>query len=289
MNRRTFTKLLTLAVTAFHFRAAGRAQDTGAGPAPAWTRYTVKDEEFSVKLPARPRLVTTSAHRKTDGQSQLARLLKTNVANVLYRINSFQNPEPMQSLEEFIEEQGSSPLFDPASRRILTVDGFAGIEYSSKEKVVSVVQFFATEKHLYRFTAVGLEAGRPAAQEFFSSIKLGSNLEGTEISDEGDTPGDADVVGEIYTGKDVDVKARILAKPKARYTDEARKNQLTGSVVLRVLFARNGTVVNISVLTGLHYGLTEQAIAAARQIKFIPAMKEGKPVSMWMQLLYQFP
>ena len=288
MNRRTFTKFLTLTAAAFHFRAVSRAQETGIGPGPAWTRYTVKDEEFSVKLPARPRLVTTSARRKTDGQPQLVRLLKTNVASVLYSINSVENPAPMQSLEEFIQEQGSSPLFDPATKRILTVDGFAGIEYSSKEKVVSVVQFFATEKHLYRFTAVGFEDGRPAAQEFFSSIKLGSSLDGKEVSDTSETPIDSDVIGEIYTGKEVDVKARILDKPKARYTDEARKNEVIGSVILRALLARNGTVVNISVVMGLPYGLTQQAIAAAREIKFIPAMKEGKPVSMWMQLLYEF-
>jgi len=45
------------------------------------------------------------------------------------------------------------------------------------------------------------------------------------------------------------------------------------------------------VLCGLmygFYGLTQQAIAAAKKIKFVPAMKGGKPVSMWMQLVYEF-
>jgi hypothetical protein len=47
-------------------------------------------------------------------------------------------------------------------------------------------------------------------------------------------------------------------------------------------------VENIRVVSGLPYGLTEQAIASARKIKFTPAMKDGKPVSMWMQLEYNF-
>jgi hypothetical protein len=45
---------------------------------------------------------------------------------------------------------------------------------------------------------------------------------------------------------------------------------------------------NIRVASGLPYGLTEQAITAARQIKFTPAMIDGTPVSMWMQLEYNF-
>ena len=32
----------------------------------------------------------------------------------------------------------------------------------------------------------------------------------------------------------------------------------------------------------------ERAIAAARQIKFVPAMKGGHPVSVFMQLEYNF-
>jgi hypothetical protein len=35
-------------------------------------------------------------------------------------------------------------------------------------------------------------------------------------------------------------------------------------------------------------GLTEKAIAAARQIRFVPATRNGHPVSMYMQLEYNF-
>jgi len=45
-------------------------------------------------------------------------------------------------------------------------------------------------------------------------------------------------------------------------------------------------VEHILVLSYLPYGLTETAIAVAKKIKFVP--KEGKPVSMFMQLEYNF-
>lgn len=92
----------------------------------------------------------------------------------------------------------------------------------------------------------------------------------------------------IFTGKDVTTKARLLSKPEPQYTEDARKNQITGTVVLKVVFASNGSVTNIRTVSGLPYGLTERAIAAARNIKFVPATKDGHQVSMWMQLEYNF-
>ena len=92
----------------------------------------------------------------------------------------------------------------------------------------------------------------------------------------------------IYIGREVDVKARLLTKPEPRYTADARKNNISGTVILKVIFAKTGEVKNIRVASGLPYGLTEEAINAARQIKFTPAMIDGTPVSMWMQLEYNF-
>jgi TonB family protein len=92
----------------------------------------------------------------------------------------------------------------------------------------------------------------------------------------------------IFTGRDVTTKARLLSKPEPQYTEDARKNQITGTVVLKVVFSSNGSVTNIRTVSGLPYGLTEKAIAAARQIRFEPATKDGHRVSMWMQLEYNF-
>jgi TonB family protein len=92
----------------------------------------------------------------------------------------------------------------------------------------------------------------------------------------------------IWSGKDVTKRAQILSKPEPQYTEEARKNQVSGTVVLRAIFSSSGEVTGIKTVSGLPYGLTEKAIAAARQIKFIPAQKDGHPVSMYFQLEYNF-
>ncbi len=92
----------------------------------------------------------------------------------------------------------------------------------------------------------------------------------------------------VFAPKEVSQKARVLSKPEPQYTEAARKNQITGTVVLRAVFSSSGQVTNITARAGLPYGLTERAIAAARQIRFVPAMKDGRPVSMYIQLEYNF-
>lgn len=84
------------------------------------------------------------------------------------------------------------------------------------------------------------------------------------------------------------LKAHLLSKPEPQYTEDARKNQITGTVVLKVVFASSGVVEQIRAVRTLPFGLTERAIAAARQIRFEPAKRDGRPVSVSMQLEYNF-
>jgi TonB family protein len=94
--------------------------------------------------------------------------------------------------------------------------------------------------------------------------------------------------GRFDVATQVEQKARLLSKPEPQYTEEARKNAVSGTVVLRAIFASSGEVVQIRALRTLPFGLTERAIAAARQIQFVPALKGGQPVSVSMQLEYNF-
>jgi TonB family protein len=92
----------------------------------------------------------------------------------------------------------------------------------------------------------------------------------------------------VFKQPEVTTRARVLAKPEPQYTEEARKTGVTGTVVLSVVFSRTGQVTNIRAVQTLCCGLTEKAIAAARSIRFIPAMRNGQVVSTYMQLEYNF-
>lgn len=81
---------------------------------------------------------------------------------------------------------------------------------------------------------------------------------------------------------------KFISKPQGRYTDEARQNSITGTVLLNIQFLASGQVGSVSAVSGLPYGLTEKAIEAARQIKFEPAKKNGIPYTVSKRVQYGF-
>lgn len=81
---------------------------------------------------------------------------------------------------------------------------------------------------------------------------------------------------------------QITSQPKPFYTETARANQTQGAVRLRVEFLENGKIGQVTPVSSLPDGLTEQAILAAKQIKFNPAMKDGKAVTTTRVVEFRF-
>jgi protein TonB len=70
----------------------------------------------------------------------------------------------------------------------------------------------------------------------------------------------------------------ILVKPRPIYSEEARRRQIEGEVVLDVIFPASGPVRLVAVVLGLGYGLDEAACDAARAIRFRPAESGGRAI-----------
>lgn len=92
----------------------------------------------------------------------------------------------------------------------------------------------------------------------------------------------------VFKPSDTTRKARILSRPEPQYTEAARKAGVQGTVVLRAVFSSDGTLKNMRVKRALGYGLTTKAIQAARLINFEPAAIDGRPVSQYIQIEYNF-
>jgi TonB family protein len=94
--------------------------------------------------------------------------------------------------------------------------------------------------------------------------------------------------GRVFNSAEVETKAVIYSKPEPSYTEEARRNNVSGIVRLRAVVADDGEVKYILVIMGLPHGLTQQAMAAARAVRFKPATVDGKPVAQYVVLEYNF-
>ena len=73
-----------------------------------------------------------------------------------------------------------------------------------------------------------------------------------------------------------------------KYTDAARKAKINGSIVVAVAINEHGAVDDAKIVRGLGYGLDQNAITAARQSRFTPATRDGKPVPVQLALEMTF-
>lgn len=93
----------------------------------------------------------------------------------------------------------------------------------------------------------------------------------------------AEVGAEVPRAKEVEAAPAvqpvvILEKPNPVYSEEARRLGLEGEVLIQVVFPASGAVRIVRVTKGLGHGLDEAAVRAARQIRFKPALQQGRAV-----------
>lgn len=77
--------------------------------------------------------------------------------------------------------------------------------------------------------------------------------------------------------------------PDPSYTPEARAYRIQGRVLLLVTVTEKGAAIQIGVVDGLDYGLTDQAMQAVESWQFKPAIgKDGKPFATRVPLEVNF-
>ncbi len=81
---------------------------------------------------------------------------------------------------------------------------------------------------------------------------------------------------------------RLLREVKADYTDEGRRRNVTGDVVLEIVVRRDGSVGDVRVLQGLGSGLDQRAVGAVRQWRFDPARRQGVAVDVIVEVAVEF-
>jgi len=81
---------------------------------------------------------------------------------------------------------------------------------------------------------------------------------------------------------------RPIVTPEPEYSEEARKAKYQGTCVLWLVVGPDGQTRDIKVARTLGLGLDQKAIEAVKQWKFEPAMKDGKPVAVQVNVEVTF-
>ena len=83
--------------------------------------------------------------------------------------------------------------------------------------------------------------------------------------------------------------AEILFKPVPLYTQEAKNLRIEGEVLMEVVLEATGSLRVVRIVRGLGHGLDDNALRAAKQIHFKPAVKDGQPAdsTVLLHIIFQ--
>jgi protein TonB len=72
------------------------------------------------------------------------------------------------------------------------------------------------------------------------------------------------------------------------FSEEARKAKVSGNVMVNLWVDEKGNPTHVHVIRGIGMGLDEKAVAAVKVYRFRPAMENGKPVTVEMNIEVTF-
>ena len=258
----------------------------------SWFLFVPEDEEFTAIIPAWPttRSYPVSTFYKTERERILAHRQYGGYGNgLVFVIESFKAERPQRLWDDLLKSNADQTL---VFERDITFDGVVARQYKStysshytNHTHTSRIVRFVTKEHVYFLTLATRDETDPAVNRFLSSFRLRRPQDRITRTE---APSFESLSDNVFTGNEVTRKAAVVWKPEPTYTEQARAHRVVGTVILKAVFAANGYVTNIIATRELKDGMTEAAIEAARNIRFFPAEKDGKPVSQWMMLEYNF-
>ena len=80
----------------------------------------------------------------------------------------------------------------------------------------------------------------------------------------------------------------LIYQVEPEFSEEARKAKFMGIVLVTLIVDQQGRPQNVHVLRGVGMGLDENAVKAVQQYRFKPAMENGKPVPVQLNVEVNF-
>jgi hypothetical protein len=107
--------------------------------------------------------------------------------------------------------------------------------------------------------------------------------------------GSAQGTGQATEQKPADRRLQVTYNPPGEYTSEARSKMLSGWIKLRITFLDTGELGDIFYVDESaadkslsKAGLLKSSYDAAKKIKFLPAIKDGNPITVTKVVVYNF-
>ena len=260
-----------------------------------WERLRSVKDGFSVLFPEQPAVINRGQYRKAPVRG--ARNYAAYQDGVVYFLLAFENPDHEKPLEYFLESQlPVTELRDTevSAAKEISIGSFKGRQYSLKRydyrksfTYPGVLRLFETKNRVLALVAVGKDETDSSVERFLQSLEISEKPGGKDIGAGVRYTESAPIPDSPVLPAEVSRKALILIKPPPEYPEEARERKLRGGVVLKGALSASGRVINLRVVSGPP-GLVQSALDAAHKIYFIPGVKDGRFISTFVQLEYNF-
>jgi len=80
----------------------------------------------------------------------------------------------------------------------------------------------------------------------------------------------------------------LIHSVEPKFSEEARQKKLSGNVLIGLIVDQNGMPQNVHLIRGVGADLDDSAIAAVKQYTFKPALEDGKPVAVLLNVGVNF-
>ncbi len=300
---KTMNKTFLITTLIFVIFASGFAQTPNNSD---WKTFAPVSEEFSAEVPA------LLVPKNYAGKSRQYAVVFEGTYFFVFS-DSVKNLSLTKTVLEFAGE-------NQTNGNSQAVGNFVGEKFSfaDSEGFYQTILVVKTKARSYVFQTVSETENNPAAERFFASLELNKELPEespvpeSEIipnasenkkdktfgsgngADSNKGNGTGSGIGNGSKNSDsvnlikLTTTLKILSKPGVAYTDLARFYNLSGVVQLRITFLASGEIGAIATIKKLPFGLTNNAINAARAIQFVPPKKEGIPYSTTKIVEYGF-
>jgi TonB family protein len=266
-----------------------------------WKRVNPQGEEFSILTPVAPTLLKQASDYISSGTEE--RILAHHsyggyAGDFIFYIESYKAARPQKLLKAVSGNSYQQKVFESE----ITINGFKGKQYRlDSRNFHGKALSFVTKQHLYLITLASMDATSASIERFISALMLGENINAPatgQVLDVRDSPHYKSALldepettqsqEEVFNPRVVSRKAVIVSRPEPVYTEAARQNRVTGTVVVRGVLGADGQVKNLKVTRGLEHGLSGKAVEAALALRFFPAEKDGQLVSQFVHIEYNF-
>src|ERR1044071_4724267 len=213
-----------------------------------WIQISPAGEEFTISVPAAPRVTEGSRYFFIDRQLLVPfRIYRVFAGGTLFTVESYQGPHPKDLTKVLLSGRRATHV-----ELDVAIGDLKGKTFTQEIEGLNFKgEYLVGRKHLYIVEAARRGNYDPAIDQFFGSLSF--HEDEPNASDAAFAIAGEDQ-SEVLPVRQVTSRAIILSKLPANFTDEARSHRVNGTVVVEAVFRANGEVTDIAIRSGLPYG-----------------------------------